>query len=575
MVNRLPSLHTSESEYIAIRARHGLYIDKTHHFASLLSPDNKYVFLARPRRFGKTLLLSTLEAYFQGSLSPVSPMPSVPCSPGALFANTAVQDIAPLHPMHPVIRLNMSHAGADDATQMIRNLLTHLEQVYTQWYRRGVNTGLEPRDPALGQITFGSDMAPAPCLARLIDCLYQHYGQAPVVLIDEYDAPITRLIGTDISPAPFLRALRDFYATLKHSESSLHFVFITGVSRFAHVNLFSALNNLRDITWNRRYATLCGFTEQEMQIHLRPYLEVGASHLGWQPDDLQDALRDHYNGYRFSRHYAGENVYNPFSLTSCLQGMQDSWEAQEWHQYGWPNFWAESGTPDFLIRLVEQGCYTLSPEPPPLHTLSPITYNLDNPNYTSLMLQTGYYTLRGGGPTPLHVAYPNKEVSLTYAESLLELYIHRLPDYHVLRDLHTALREETYDLFCGRLTTFMADIPGEKLTRETDYHLVLHALCKMMEVKFQSEAHEWGGRPDLVIQFPEHVCVMELKHNQSASQALLQIENNIYGRSHHGGPRRVVGLGLNFVKSQDNGATRIEHAVAELYRPQAEKPART
>ena len=573
MSDHLPSLHASESEYVSIRSQGGLYIDKTHYFAHLLAPGNKYLFLARPRRFGKTLLLSTLEAYFQGVLPKVRPIaPSaanataaaIPAA--ALFVGTALQGADPLQPVRPVIRLDMSTVAADTAGELRTNLLLQLEDVYTKWYQRGVNMDLAPT-PETGTIQLGTDVPPAQRLGRLIMHLAQHYGQRPVVLVDEYDAPITHLMGRDIAPDPILATLRNFYVVLKANEQSLHFVFVTGVSRFAHVTLFSAFNNLRDITWNPLYANLCGFTEQEVQTLMYPYLEVGAAHLGWRTADLLAELRDHYNGYRFKLVGQAENLYNPFSLCACLHGLQHRELAEQWKQLGWPNFWAESGTPEFLIRLVKQGRYTLSAKLPALHSLDHATYDLNRLDYPTLMLQTGYYTLRGDDVTTLHLAYPNREVSLTYAENLMALYTQEMPDYHTLRGLHAALQEGKYDTFCRRLTAFFAGIPGEKLQNESDYHLVLHALCQLMQIDFRSEPHEWSGRPDMVLAFPDHVCVIELKYRKTAAEALNQIEEKAYGRGYMEGNRRVVGLGLNFASGADGTAKHIQHTVTELYRP--------
>lgn len=573
MPARLPSLHITESEYISIRRKQGLYVDKTHHFATLLAEDHKYVLLARPRRFGKTLLIATLEAYFQGDLSQRrqvhardKPAPPAKGDPEYLFAGTSVEKVAPLQPIHPVIRLNMAYAAADTVDAQVRKLRAHLERIYTHWYRRGVNVGLEPRDPALNRIRFEDVSDPALYLTDLIDYLGQHYGQPPVVLIDEYDAPITHLVGTDIPAAPHLRALRDFYGVLKASEDVLRFVFITGISRFAQVNLFSALNNLQDITLNPLYADLCGFTESEIRNYLQPYLEVGAQHLGCQSDDLLAELRDYYHGYRFKLAGKADNVYNPFSLAACLNGLQFQEIAEQWQELGWPNFWAESGTPEFLVRLVKEGRFTLSRELSPLDGLFHVAYSLEDLDYRTLMWHTGYYTLRQSGRS-LYLAYPNKEVSLTYAQSLLKLYA-KMPDYHILRDLFAALREESYDTFGHKLTTFMAGVPGETLQKETDFHLVLHALCQLMQADFQSEVHEWGGRSDLVVQFPDHVCVIELKYQETAAAAVHQIRHHTYGRQFHDGIRRVVGLGLNFVPGKHHEGPRIQHETAELYHPE-------
>lgn len=569
-----PQLRTSDAEFLALRRNRGLYVDKTRFFEMLLAESSKYVFLARPRRFGKTLLVSALEAFFQGDIPHVRPAAALqdsrqpaPYSFSKLFRDTAVSDVVPLCPIHPVIRLNMAEVSAGSVEDLILRLRRHLEWQFTIWHRRGINVRFEPSDPNLGQICLEGDSDPAWLLNILIDCLAQHFGCEPVVLIDEYDAPITRLVGTEIPAAPFLAVLRDFYGVLKSREQSLRFVFITGISRFAQVNLFSTLNNLKDISLNPRYADLCGFTDAEVEDRLQPYLKVGARHIGCSSGQLLSSLRDHYNGYCF-RLPDGDrqlNVYNPYSLITCLEGLQHREIAEQWNEMGWPNSWAESGTPEFLVRLAKQNSLNLSREAPPFNGLFSETYTLEDLDYRSLMWQTGYYTLKRSAGILL-LTYPNKEVSLTFSQSLLRLYSEP-PDLQTLRSLHSALRREDYGEFCRRLTTFVAGMPGEKLQKESDFHLILHALFQLMQVEFQSESHEWGGRSDLVAFFPNHICVIELKYEESAEAALKQIRDRAYGRSHHDGTRKVVGLALNFLSAGASNGPGIDYSTTDLYRP--------
>ena len=571
----LPFLHPDQSEFIPIRRGGGLYVDKTGHLRRLLAPidgdgsllQTKYAFLARPRRFGKTLLVSTLEAYFQGDLPRLELSNQATFDPNAgereeLFRGTAVEEIVHRLRVHPVVRLNLAMTTADTPERLCTRLLTHLESVYTDWHARGVATGIEPRTEG-GVIQFpsplaGSDGVPASTrLLYLLHELERQFKAKPVVLIDEYDAPITHLLGRDIDPEPFIAVLSEFFGLLKHLEESLHFVFITGISRFAYVNLFSVLNNLTDISWNPDYAALCGFTEADLQDALQPYLQVGAGNLGKPVGQVTQELRDHYYGYCFGIPGLDENVYNPFSLLTCLRDMQEADARDRWRWLGWPNYWSESGTPQFLVRMARNGDLALTREIPPVHQLMRTNYDLNNIDYGSLMLQTGYFTLRLDRER-LRYDYPNNEVRLTFSSSLLEDF-GRYAAADELTALHRTLAEEDYDTFCARLHTFMAGMPGEKIANEIDCHLILHALCQLMRVEFQSEVHQLGGRSDLEVAFPGHVCVFEFKYNQSPAIALEQIEARDYGRRHFASGRRVVAVGLNFVGGSAEGPPRIEH----------------
>ncbi len=578
--NPLPFLRPDQSEFILLRHGGGLYVDKTQHLLSLLAPtdhnpsllNNKYIFLARPRRFGKSLLVTTLEAFFQGEvtidpryLNGHNPPPTL--SKAELFQGTAAADAAKSRGFHPVVRLNMASTPADAPERLEANLLEMLGGQYTLWNRRGVNVGLDPVDES-GAVTFPTSPAvgPAQRLENLVGRLKARYGANPVVLVDEYDAPLVHLLGKKVDPVPILDTLRNFYLRLKSLESHLHFVFITGIIRVDHSSVFSGLNNLRDISWEPVYATLCGFTEREVRTALHPHLATGAAHLDLSLEKLMDQVRRHYNGYCFGFPEDSESVYNPFTLACCLRDMQDRSHVRRWAVTGWPNHWAVSGNPMFLIRLMKQGQYPLPADPPPWESLMSTTYSLDRVNFVPLMFQTGYYTLRQDTDGDLYLDYPNDEVRRTYSHELLETY-RQPPDPRTLRGMHRTLADEDYKGFCTLLHTFLAGIPSEKLRRETDCHLVLHVLCQLMQVEFQSEVHQGGGRSDMEVCFPEHVCVMEFKYGESPQAALDQIRTHDYGRRHFGGARKVVALGINFIPGTGTEPPAVEHAVCVRYQP--------
>ena len=574
------SLNPGRSEFLRIQRGGGLYIDKTPHFQSLLAHEpedistlrNPYVFLARPRRFGKSLLVTTLEAFFQGEV-PIAPRylnghsPPQTRSKVELFRGTIAADTVEGRGFHPVVRLNMVNTPADAPEELKANLLEMLGSQYTLWNRRGIDVGLAPEDES-GTITFPSvpAVSPAQRLEDLVGRLKARYGANPVVLVDEYDAPLVHLLGKKVDPEPILDILRNFYVKLKSLEPDLHFVFVTGITRFARVSLFSAFNNLWDISWEPTYATLCGFTEREVRTALHPHLATGAAHLNVSLKELMAKVRRHYNGYCFGFPEDSERVYNPFTLACCLRDMQDRNHVRRWEITGWPNHWAVSGTPMFLIRLMKEGQYPLPTAPPPWDNLMNTTYSLDTVDFVPLMFQTGYYTLRQDTDGDLYLDYPNDEVRRTYSHELLETY-RRPPDLRTLQAMHRALADKDHERFCDLLHTFLAGIPSEKLRRETDCHLVLHVLCQLMQVEFQSEVHQGGGRSDMEVRFSEHVWVMEFKYGESAQAALDQIVSHDYGRQHTGGTRTVLALGLNFVPRTKEEGFGVQYLPYQLYPP--------
>ena len=576
-----PSLNPGRSEFVLIRRGGSLYIDKTHHCRSLLAHEpndvstlrNPYVFLARPRRFGKSLLVTTLEAFFQGEV-PIDPRylnghsPSQTLSKAELFRGTAVADTVEGRGFHPVIRLNMANTPAEAAEQLEANLLEMLVSQYTHWNRRGIDVGLDSEDEA-GVVSFPADAAvsPAQRLEDLVGQLKARYGANPVVLVDEYDAPLVHLLGKDADPKPILGALRNFYIRLKSLESHLHFVFVTGIARVAHGSVFSGLNNLWDISWEPAYATLCGFTEREVRTALQPHLSTGATHLNVSLEELMGQVRRQYHGYHFSLPDSSESVYNPFTLACCLRDMQDHRNVRRWALTGWPHHWAVSGTPMLLIRLMKEGQYLLPADPPPWDNLMNTAYGLDRANFVSLMVQTGYYTLHQDQDGDLYLDYPNDEVRRTYVHTLLRTY-RQPPNPRALQAMHRALADEDYRGFCDLLHAFLAGIPGEKPCRETDCHLVLHVLCQLMQVQFRSEVHQDGGRSDMEVRFPGHVCVTEFKYGESAEAALNQIRSHDYGRRHFGGTRKVLALGLNFVPRTEEKGFCVEYVSYPLYQPE-------
>ena len=357
-----PPLHPTEANFVAIRSRNSLYVDKTHHFRNLLEPEGddlltqpdlavRHQLLLRPRRFGKTLLINTLEAWFQG-LPPEmivrrpshdTTLPDMPDgwqSPSWLWEGLDGADWHGVHGWHPVVKLDMSRGVADTPTGTDRILRGYLWQTAGLWHDRGLiwDTGA-PGVP-------GPDADPASLLTHLLRRLDQAYGARPVVLVDEYDAALTEHLGSDADPTPAAAALRRFYRVLKDDEGLLYGVFVTGITRLARQHLFSAANNFTDISSDESCADLCGFTEAEVKECLAPHRDaLRELEPRLDEDRMLDDWRDMYNGYRFARSSDVDQVYNPYTLTNGLRWTLANTEARLDAVRGlWPSEWSKTGT---------------------------------------------------------------------------------------------------------------------------------------------------------------------------------------------------------------------------------------
>lgn len=580
----LPPLHTSEASFVSIRRFQGLYVDKTGYLRNLLalgpkpldggsrSLRYKYQFLARPRRFGKSLLISTLEAWFQGA-------PAVGLGTGGsgwkewdshllaeskwLWEGLDGEKWHGVHGWHPVVHLTMSDLITQDANKLEQGLSHVMVGIARDWESRGVPWGTEGLAPAPvpGNI-------PALSFKDLLAGLHRHFGVQPVVLIDEYDAPLTQFIGRPEQIPVAVAAMRSFYGVLKTAEQHLYGVFLTGISRFARVNLFSALNNLIDWSDHESCGALCGFSEQEVETCLAPYLKwLAEASSAFAHGQLLQRLREHYNGYRFGRTPDFPLVYNPYTLLECMRLLESPVERRQAERGHWPNRWSESGTPAFLVHLVQQGKAHLPEDVGgwPHQRLN--SYRLDEPDYAALMVQTGYFTFRDGGDLPLRLDFPNREVRETYAQDLLAI-CHANFNTPILRQLHEALVEGDETQWLEALQACFQPMAHQNLLAEASYRAVLQSLLIVMETDQRGEQSGWGGDADLVVQLAERVYVIEIKLNRSLQAARDQVARKGYAKPWFNGPRIVIGIYLNFRREpRGTEAAGIDCEWEILYQP--------
>ena len=575
-----PPLHPSNANFIDIRANNGLYVDKTQHFQHLLAvfpptgatqPDlvNKHQFLVRPRRFGKTLLINTLEAWFQGL--PPAPAARLPGgrdtltglpdgwrAPDWMWTGLDGSDWHGVHGWHPVVKLDMSRGAAGTPAGTGQILRSYLWQTAGLWHDRGLiwDTGA-PGVP-------GPDADPASLLTYLLRRLDQAYGARPVVLVDEYDAALTEHLGSDADPTPAAAALRRFYRVLKDDEGLLYGVFVTGITRLARQHLFSAANNFTDISSDEPCADLCGFTEEEVKECLAPHRDaLRELEPRLDEDRMLDDWRDMYNGYRFARSSDVDQVYNPYTLTNGLRWTLANTEARLDAVQGlWPSEWSKTGHPALTVRIALDDRRQLPPgvregHGPPLPADG--LRSLRHPDFASLMYDTGYYTWCGGcDGAKSYLGFPNREVSESWMEDILDLWNgdDRPVAVGLADNLRACLWDGDVDGFAQVLQTFHDGIAGDNLINEACFRAVLQTLCRMASDDVQAEKSTWGGRADLEVGIGNRIYVIEVKRNRSASEALNQIRDRPYGREHLSGKRSVVAIGLAFRK--DENGVRVE-----------------
>ena len=583
---RLPALHPSEASFAAIRRMAGFYVDKTELFRDLLETvpvpvsgppplARRHQFFARPRRFGKTLLVNTLEAWFQG-LPPghhtnpegltadLEGMPAGWTSPAWLWDGLDADDLHGKHGWHPVLRLDLSRAAADAPADTQAALQAYLWQVAGAWYRRGLAWDAD----APGTPTPASP--PAVLLTALIEGLADAYDRRPVVLVDEYDAPVTEHLGTDADPAPAAATLRRFFRVLKDDEGLLYGVFVTGITRFARHHLFSAANNFTDISEVPAYGALCGFTENETARALAPYRDALAEREPCFRDrDILADWRAFYNGYRFSPQPEAPRVYNPFTLIHGLNRTLHETTLRSLAAKGrWPSAWSESGHPGLTARLAADTRQTLPGDVQagalPPHP-APGTGDLARPDYARLMLDTGYYTWHGGSDGhPPHLDFPNREVAESWAYDILRIWKPPLEKKGgLVRDLRASLEQGNVPEFARRLETFVFGLARENLQGEACFRILLQSLFLQMAETSQAEKSTWGGRADHELRVGNRVYIFEVKYNRSAREARRQIRDRQYGREHLDADPDTIAVGLAF-RQDLKGGPRLEHTVDSL-----------
>lgn len=481
-----------------------LYVDKTAKAFELVN-DNKYVFLSRPRRFGKSLLLSTLEAYFQGRKE--------------LFKGLALSGLEKEWRVHPVLRIDLSGSSYENPHLLAANL----NSILTKW-----------------ESVFGkeeSETTPALRFRGIIQRAYEQMGEKVVVLIDEYDKPILENIHDDSLHEIMKVQLRGFYSVIKECDQYLRFAMLTGVTKFGHLSVFSGLNNLNDISLDIRYNDICGITETEFRENFTESVKEFATVNGMNEDEVWEEFRKNYDGYLFSRE--GEGIYNPFSVMLAFSKQT----------FG--RYWFSTGTPAFLAKLLRRynfPLWKLENQEQTGEELTDITehgYNLG-----ALLYQSGYLTIKGYDARlrRYRLGFPNLEVREGFWNSLYRHYIYH-PETSEIFDTDSFVHDVVNgnpEEFMERLQGLLSSLSPGAGSREVHFQNILQIIFRMLGFRVQTEVHTSFGRADMVVQTPEFIYLFEFKINSSPQKAIEQIHEKGYGMPSKMDPRHLILIGANF-----------------------------
>ena len=486
-----------------MREENYLYIDKTEHVYRMTHSAGKYMFLSRPRRFGKSLLVSTLHAYFEGRKE--------------LFQGLAIERLEKEWAQYPVLHFDMSlgkHMREEELQRYLHSILNDNE----------LRLGVVPRESQDVNLR----------LKDLIIAVSQKYNSKVVVLIDEYDAPLLDVLHEDENLPALRNVMRNFYSPLKACGPYLRYVFLTGITKFSQLSIFSELNNIENISMDEQYADICGITEEEMRTQMDADLEAFAAKLHTDKENLLSQLKANYDGYHFT--WPSPDIYNPYSLFNAFnKGKIDS-------------YWFGSGTPTYLIEMLRKFRMNVlqlgSTEKAQREDFDAPTERLTS--ITPLLYQSGYFTIKTGNERLgiYTLGIPNREVRLGLMRSLIPYYL--TPDTKsvssALIDMAECLTNDDMDAALQAMQTFLSTIPYADNTHyEGHYQQVLYILFSLLGYYTDIEVRTSRGRVDVVMRTDHTLYIIELKLDKDADAALGQIDLKQY-------PERFALCGLPMVK---------------------------
>lgn len=486
-----------------------LYIDKTQDVYNLIQKPYGVYFLSRPRRFGKSLLISTIEQIFLGNKE--------------LFKNLWIYNSDYNWEKYPIIKVDIGEASSKNLSTFTIKLNFLLDNI-----AEGYGIKLKPTLPELK-------------FKELIFKLYKQTGQKVVVLVDEYDKPILDNIDNSEIAEEIRDFLKTFYTTIKSNDSYLRFIFITGVSKFSRVTVFSGLNNLQDISMNEKYATITGITQMELEEYFKEYITELSLDAKLSLKQTLRKIKAWYNGYRFST--KDVRVYNPFSTLHLFENFRFN------------NYWFVSGTPSFLLNLLKKRDYRVDDIIGRESSKVKFdTYEITNLDVVPLLFQTGYLTIKQVikpkyGEASFILDYPNNEVAISFTSHLLDKITHNSTGDTVLflNKLIKSLDRQEIEKFFDILKALFANIPYDlEMDKEKHFQVAFYTLFLLLGMYISVEVRTNDGRIDAVIQTSKQVYIIEIKLDGTAADALEQIKSKEYAIKYSQTSKQVILLGINF-----------------------------
>lgn len=495
-----------------IREEDFLYVDKTEYIYRMTHTSGKYFFLARPRRFGKSLLVSTMQSYFEGKKD--------------LFKGLAIDKLEKEWTESPVLHFDMSGGKHMEPEQLELYLGYILEDQEKKW---GIN---EPRIGANNR------------LIDLINTAYEKSGKQVVVLIDEYDAPMLDVAHEKEQLDVLRNIMRNFFSPLKYSEAKLRFVFLTGITKFSQVSIFSELNNITNVSMDDEYAGICGITKEELLENMSDDIDMLADALGYSREMMIAKLKENYDGYHFSK--KSPDVFNPYSLLNCFSKKELG------------AFWFSSGTPTYLINMLRQ-FGVLPTEIAPTEAVSS-SFNAPTENMktiTPLLYQSGYVTIKEYDPeTRIYTLdIPNKEIKVGLFDNLLPNYVDGVSAERgnvAIAKMALLIGKRNMDGALHLLQDFLGTVPYCNVTNyEGHYQQMLFIIFTLLtNYLVDVEVHTPRGRVDIVLLTKTDLYVVELKLNKSAQAAMQQINLKNYRQRFALCGLPITKVGINFDSTQ-------------------------
>ena len=482
-----------------------VYVDKTELIYQIVRTGG-YYFLSRPRRFGKSLLVSTMEDYFQGKKE--------------LFKGLAIEKLEKDWTEYPVLHLDLSGVTYTDENvlnEKMENTLSQWEQTY------GIAN------------TFTVDGIR---FENIIKTAYSQTGKPVVILIDEYDKPLLDTAGNEPLREAIRSRLQGFYSVMKSQDGKIRFGFLTGITKLGKLSIFSGLNNLNDISMDYRYADICGISEKDLHAYFDESVQEMAEANKMSKEECYARLKEYYDGYHFCED--SEDIYNPFSLLSALNGKR------------FRDYWYETGTPTFVVKALQRGQFNLEGltlEGVPAFVLGGV--NADDSDPVPVLYQSGYLTIQSydNQTQEYTLKYPNQEVERGFMQGLANIFVPsaRYNSPFAVRKFAEDFKKGDTESLMKRFEAFFADADYEIVgDAELYFQNTMYVMCKLMGQYTQVERHTSNGRMDIVVQTDKYVYIMELKMDASADEALQQIEDKGYAKPFAADPRKLFRIGVGF-----------------------------